>query len=226
MQWLIPIFVWVCAASNAPAEQAAAATKVYEAAGEENCERAERIIEKIPDETEYFFHLASTSYVENDLQTSAKQVRQAADSLKKHLTVCADELRPAILASMQGMEALADSVEKGRVSSPRVLHEVFARAELVLAKHHVKRAQQAWDEKNHADAGQALGASTTNIENAVLRTAYKDTGTISKAVEQGKLLSGKLLDGGDIEPIEVTKTFADIGTAIGTFEQSFQVSAK
>jgi hypothetical protein len=166
------------------------------------------------DETQYHFHLASASFVENDLRTSAKETREAADSLRKKLSDLQQDLRPALQESVAEMEGMAEEIEKGRLGSVKRLHAAFARAEIVLAKNHVKRAQQAWEDKAPSEAGQELALSTKNLESAMIRTAYKDDGTAEAVVKRGRTTSTKILDGAITNPAEVVKTFTELDKAI------------
>jgi hypothetical protein len=179
----------------------------------EKIEASPALVEEA-DEVQYHFHLASASFVENDLQTSAKETLEAASSLRKKLSDLQQDLQPALLESITEMEGLAEEIEKGRLGSVKRLHAAFAQAEIVLAKNHVKRAQQAWEDKAPSEAGQQLALSTKNLESAILRTAYKDDGTAENVVKRGRTTSTKILDGAITNPAEVVKTFTELDKAI------------
>jgi len=185
---------------------------------QDNPQVSEQEPEAERDATEYHFHLAGTSYADNDFSTSAEQIRRAAESLKKQLGNTDQELRPLFSASIVEMEMAAGNVERGRVKSVRQLHEIFARAETALAKHHIKQAQTAWESQNVDETARKLTASANNLENAMVRTSYQDDGTLGKILSESKRLSKKLLQEGAANPGEINESIIDMNVAIGKFE--------
>jgi hypothetical protein len=191
--------------------------------GQGECERPEWVEEE-PEEMLYHFHLAETSYRENDVRTSANEIRRAADSMSRRLAFCGEQLRALLRASVLEMKQLADDVEKGQVSSVERIQEVFARAEVALARHHLERANRALEQGNYSQTGQALSSSIKSLQSAVVRAGYKDDGTITRAAERGRAVSEKLLEDPVIEPADVGEALSDLEVAIAEFEASKKIS--
>jgi hypothetical protein len=184
--------------------------------GQGECERPEWVLEE-PDEMQYHFHLAETSYSENDVRTSANEIRRAAESMNRQLAFCGEQLRALLRASVLEMKQLADDVEKGQVSSVERIQGVFARAEIALAKHHLDRAQRALEHGAYSQTGQELSSSIKNLQNAAVRTGYKDDGTLMRAAKQGSVVSRELLEENS-PSTDIGKTIGEIQAAIAAIE--------
>ncbi len=171
-----------------------------------------------PDEITYHFHLASESYADKDLRTSAAQIRKAIEILKKQLSSGDHESRPLFSSSIVEMEMMAEKVEHGNVSSEKQLDKVFARAEVALAKHHIIRAQEAWEKERQLSAAVEISTSAINLENAMARIGYSDDGSMVNSVTEGRQLLVRLFQGLPVASKEINKAIIEMSVAIGKFE--------
>jgi serine protease Do len=85
---------------------------------------------------ERHFRKARTSFLENDSQGAASEIRKGAADLKSEADQTAGKGREILQASIQELEKLAEDVKQGTVDSVKKLDEAFARAYDALAPQH------------------------------------------------------------------------------------------
>jgi hypothetical protein len=84
---------------------------------------------------ESHFRKARASFLENDSQKAASEIRKAAAEMKTEADQATGKAKEILQASIRELEELADEVKKGAVSSVKKLDEAFAEAYQALARH-------------------------------------------------------------------------------------------
>jgi hypothetical protein len=77
---------------------------------------------------ESHFRKARESFLQNDSQEAASEIRKIATLLKEEADQATEKGKGALMASFHELEKLADEVEKGTVTTVKELDEAFAHA--------------------------------------------------------------------------------------------------
>jgi hypothetical protein len=168
-------------------------------------------------EPEADFKKAHESFIKKDFKASAAEIRRGADFLKKEAESAGDESKKALTASAQELDKLADSVEKGAVKSDKEMKGAFSRAEHAVASNYYVKATDSWAKKATKETGEALNSAAEHMEQAANWSGHKLKSGASKAIKEGRDISGKLVEGTGYVPEEVGKGLKNMGDAISGF---------
>lgn len=163
------------------------------------------------------FKKAHESFIKKDFKASAEEIRNSADFLKKEAASAGDKGKKMLAASAQELDKLADSVEKGAVKSDKELRGAFSRAEHAAANNYYIKATDSWSRKETKETGEALNSAAEHMEQAAYWSGHKLNAGSSKAVKEGRKVSGKLIKGTGYVSEEVGKSLKDMGDAISGF---------
>ena len=163
------------------------------------------------------FKKAHESFIKKDFQASAAEIRKSADFLKKEAASASGKGKKMLEASARELDKLADSVEKGAVKSDRELKGAFSRAEHAVANNYYVKATDSWSRKEAKETGEALGSAAEHMEKAAYWSGHKLDAGASRAIKEGREVSGKLVEGTGYVPEEVGKGLKDMGDAISRF---------
>ncbi len=163
------------------------------------------------------FQKAHESFLKKDFKASAAEIRKGADFLKKEAGSAGKEGKKLLTASARELDKLADSVEKGAVKSDKQLKGAFSRAEHAVANNYYVKATDSWGRKAAKETGEALNSAAEHMEQAVNWSGHKLKAGASRAIKEGREVSGKLVEGAGYVQEEVGKGLKDMGDAISGF---------
>ncbi|MHB9061059.1 MAG: hypothetical protein ACYC47_06115 [Desulfobacteria bacterium] len=163
------------------------------------------------------FQKAHESFLKKDFKASAAEIRKGADFLKKETKTAGNEGKKMLAASTRELDKLADSVEKGAVKSDKQLKGAFSRAEHAVANNYYVKATDSWGRKAAKETGEALNSAAEHMEQAVNWSGHKLKAGASRAIKEGREVSGKLVEGAGYVQEEVGKGLKDMGDAISGF---------
>jgi len=174
----------------------------------------EKALDSFVGEAEHYFHQARESFLKKDMKTAADEIRKGAAFLKLEAGRATEAGKKPLMDSIQELEELADSVEKGTVTSTNELDHTFARAQSALATHYRLMATESWAKKETSKTGKALNAAALHLEySAVWGFGKLETGT-KEVVKDTRILSGKLIKGTGWVTTEVGRTVEALGKEI------------
>jgi hypothetical protein len=163
------------------------------------------------------FQKAHASFLEKDFKASAAEIRKGADFLKKEAESAGVQGKKMLAASGKELDKLADSVEKGAVTSDKKLKGAFSRAEHAVANNEYVKATDSWARKAEKETGEALNSAAEHLEQAADWSGHKLKAGASKAVKEGREVSRKLVEGTGYVRGEVEKGLKNMGDAISEF---------
>jgi len=163
------------------------------------------------------FQKAHASFLKKDFKASAAEIRKGTDFLKKETGTAGDEGKKLLTASTRELDKLADSVEKGAVKSDKQLKDAFSRAEHAVANNYYVKATDSWARKATKETGEALKSAAEHLEQAANWSGHKLKAGASKAVKEGREVSGKLVEGTGYVREDVEKGLKNMGDAISEF---------
>jgi hypothetical protein len=163
------------------------------------------------------FQKAHASFLGKDYKASAAEIRKGSDFLKKETEAAGDEGKKLLAASTRELDKLADSVEKGAVKSDKQLKDAFSRAEHAVANNYYAKASDSWARKATKETGEALKSAAEHLEHAANWSGHKLKAGASKAVKEGREVSGKLVEGTGYAREDVEKVLKNMGDAISEF---------
>lgn len=163
------------------------------------------------------FQKAHESFLKKDFHASAAEIRKGADYLRKEAESAGIKGKRMLTASGKELDKLADAVEKGAVKSDKKLKDAFSRAEYAVANDQYVKATDSWVRKEAKETGQALNSAADHTEQAAEWSGQKMKAGASKAMEEGRKVSGKLVEGTGYVKEEVGKALKNMGDAISGF---------
>ncbi|MGB7631520.1 MAG: hypothetical protein WBM29_10650 [Candidatus Deferrimicrobium sp.] len=163
------------------------------------------------------FQKANESFLKKDFKASAAEIRKGSDYIKKETEAAGEEGKKMLTASTRELDELADSVEKGAVKSDKKLKAAFSRAEHAISNDYYAKATESWARKKTKETGEALNSAAEHMENAVDWSSRKLKEGASKAIKEGREVSGKLVAGTGYVSEEVGKGLKNMGDAISEF---------
>ena len=174
----------------------------------------EKALDSFVGEAEHYFHQAREDFFKKDMKAAADEMRKGAAFLKLEAGRATEAGKQPLMASIQELEELADSVEKGTVTSTNELDHAFARAHTALATHYRLKAAESWAKKETSKIGKALKAAALHLEySAAWGFGKLETGT-KEVVKDTRILAGKLIKGTGSVTTEVGKTVEALGKEI------------
>ena len=163
------------------------------------------------------FQKANESFLKKDFKASAAEIRNGSDYLKKEAETASEEGKRMLTSSAQELDKLADSVEKGAVKSDEKLKAAFSRAEHAIANDYYVKATESWARKKTKETGEALNSAAEHMEHAVDWSGHKLKAGATKAIKEGREISGKLVAGAGYVSEEVDKGLKNMGDSISEF---------
>jgi hypothetical protein len=163
------------------------------------------------------FQKAHESFLKKNLNESAMEIRKGASYLRKEAESAGIDGKKMLMASAKELDKMADSVEKGAVKSDKKLKGAFSRAERAVADNEYFKATDSWSRKETKETGHALDSAAAHMEQAADWSGRKLTAGASKAVEDGRKVSRKLIEGAEYVPEEVAKALKSMRDAISGF---------
>ena len=163
------------------------------------------------------FQKAHASFLRKDFKASATEIRNGADFLRKEAESASIKGKKMLSASVEELDKLAVSVEKGAVKSDKELRDAFSRAERAVANNDYVKATDSWARKETKETGHALNSAAEHMERAADWSGEKLKAGASKAVKEGREVSGKLVEGTGYVREEVGKAIKRMGDAISGF---------
>jgi hypothetical protein len=163
------------------------------------------------------FQKAHESFMKKDFKASAAEIRNGASYLRREVETAAGNGKKMLSASVKELDKLADSVEKGAVKSDKELRGAFSRAERAVANNDYVKATDSWARKETKETGHALNSAAEHMEQAADWSGQKLKAGASKAVKEGREISGKLVEGTGYVREEVGKALKRMGDAISGF---------
>jgi hypothetical protein len=153
-----------------------------------------------------------------------EQIRHSAASLRKEAEGALGEERRLLLSSVEELERLADGMKPGSVPTTgevarqtgvsRNIDAIFARAHHALARHHHLQAKRAWDTGETTQAGRALKAAATHLQQGLgwVNHPLGEAGahTITTAQRRAELL----IQGAGVSAVEVGTGIEALGGEI------------
>ena len=180
----------------------------------------------LPDETSQKLGMARQSFLTVDLMTAARQLREAAISLRNNSKQADETTKPRLNASADELDSLAHRVEKGKVKSTHELDQSSARALQRLSRHHYLMAERAWLHKQRERTGKQMRAAADNLEHAA-RLSEKEVQTATQAVvKEVRVISGKLVAGAGYGVDEVGKGFESLGKQVESVGKGIEPAQK
>jgi hypothetical protein len=168
-------------------------------------------------EPEVTFQKAHESFLKKEFKASAAEIRKGSDFLKKEAQSANAKGKKALAASSHELDKMADDVAKGAVKSDKKLKDAFSRAEHALANNYYLKASDSWAKKETKEAGNALNSAAEHLELAADWSGHKLEAGESKAINLGRDVSGKLVQGTGYVSEEVGKSLKSMGDAISEF---------
>lgn len=179
--------------------------------------QAEQVAQTQTEEPRADFQKAHESFLEKKFDASATEIRKGAEFLRKESESADIKGKKLLAASVTELNKLADSVEKGAVKSDRKLKDAFSRAEHAVANDQYIKATDSWVKKETKKTGQALNSAAVHMEQAADWSGKKLKAGSSKAIKEGREVSGKLVEGAGYVPEKVGNALKRMGDAISRF---------
>jgi len=112
------------------------------------------------------------------------------------------------------LDRTAAEIRRGKIRTPRELNQALRRTDAALARHHLARAQRAWDHKEVAKAGRALRGAARYTERLAKDGGHDvDRGT-TVAIHDARRVGGAMIQGAGWTAGEVGKGFDALKRAI------------
>jgi hypothetical protein len=186
----------------------------------------EKALDSLVGEAEHYFHQAREDFFKKNMKAAADEMRKGAAFMKLEAGRATEAGKKPLMDSIQELEELADSVEKGTVTSTSELGHAFARAHTALATHYRLKAAESWATKETSKAGKALKAAALHLEYSAAWGSVKlETGT-KEVVKNTRILAEKLMKGTGSVTTEVGKTVEALGKEIKKVGQSVEPQKK
>ncbi len=157
---------------------------------------------------------AQVSFLKKDYKAAASEIRKAAAYLYGAASYAAQDAKKGLIASAHEMDKLAVDVEKGAVKSTGVLKATFARAEHALARHHYLKASESMAKRSYHSAGHFLHSAVSHMEGAAGWAGHELKGGTVAALNGGRTVAGKLIQGSGFVVDEAGKAVGLVGSEV------------
>jgi len=168
----------------------------------------------VADQPDMHFQRARENFVKRAGKASAEEIRTGAAYVKIEAVRAQGDSKRALMKSAQELDALADGVERGTVTSVKDLDATFARADHALANHHYVKASEAWSKKESKKTGYEMRASANHLERSAAWAGHKTKTSTATVLRDTKTTGEKLIHGTGTVTSDVGKGINNLGKEI------------
>jgi len=168
----------------------------------------------IADEPDIHFQKARENFLKRSGKASAEEIRTGAAYVKLEAVRAQGDSKKALIRSAQELDALADGVESGTVTSVKDLDSEFARADHALASHHYVKASEAWSKREAKKTGYEMRASANHLERSAAWVGHKTKSSTATVLKDTKTTGEKLIHGTGTVTSDVGKGINNLGKEI------------
>jgi hypothetical protein len=168
----------------------------------------------VTEEPQRHFTNAVANYARKDYKAAAADIRKATSFVRLEAGRATGEPKLGLDRSVEQLDTLAASVEKGAVKDEHAMANTFANADHALAVEHRAKATESWARKDYDKAGYELKAAAFGLEGAAGWTGGEAKAGASATVAEARAVGEKLASGSAWTRDEVTKGLEALGHSI------------
>ena len=174
----------------------------------------EDVLTPLIDEPEHHFHMASSYFARGDRIRAATDIRAGAALVKLEAARHDATNRAGLEDAAKQLDDLAAGVATGAVKSPKELNDVFARADLALARHYHEMAEASMAQDGHDKIGYWIEGTANSLDDGAEWSGHKLAAGGKASVSDAQSLGVKLEGGAKWTADEVRKSVSDLGSEI------------
>ena len=163
---------------------------------------------------EQAFEKARDAFNDHDFDASAQAIRQSAVFVEVEASRATTKGQQPLMQCVRDLNQLADSVEKGHVTTVNELNKTFSRTHYALAKHHYQLAADAWQNEGSAAANHDFKAAAQNLKWGLKWTGKKVSAATDKTISGADNLADRIKSGGKWAAQEMGEGLKNLGGAI------------
>jgi hypothetical protein len=116
---------------------------------------------------------------------AAADLREGAGTMEKLAGDARGDDSVVLKREAKSLRDIAASVRAGRITTPAALDAQLASARVVLAKHHLLAAADAWARRDYALAGAALAAGARSVDTGLRAAGHATLADVQAAARYG-----------------------------------------
>jgi len=180
----------------------------------------------LAEEPETHFKAAHENFLKKDMKAAATEMRKGSAYLKMEASRASGKTKEILDASVRDLDGLADGVERGTVTSVRMIENAFAKAYYALAKHHYEKAEESFGKKTVKTVGHELKAAALYLEKGLAWAGHKVEAGTATVIKKTRHLGGKLLEGTGWATTEVGKGISSLGGEVEKLGKKIKSAGK
>lgn len=155
----------------------------------------EDVVLPLIDTPEQHFHAAQRYFARGDQRDAASQVRAGAALLELEAGRHDAANKDGLTKAADRLNSLATQLAKGKVKSAKELRAAFAQADLALARHYHRMAQQSLEQNDQKHTGYWLEGASNSISDAAAWSGQKLKAGTRSTLNGAQTLGRKLQTG-------------------------------
>jgi len=146
-------------------------------------------------EMESHFRQADDLFRQGRLEESAEEIRRGTVFVRIEAGRSEGEFKDGLLQLSSELESLAAGVKIGETTSTENIESLFGQAEYSLSRHHVARADKAYQRGDPVVAGRALKRAANGLERAYRWTGKKIDERTASVLKDTKEVADGIAEG-------------------------------
>jgi hypothetical protein len=180
----------------------------------------------VSEEPQRQFTDAVAAYARKDYRAAAAAIRKATGYLRLETGRATGAAKQELASSVEQLDTLAASVEKGTLKDEQTMIKAFAKADHALALEHRSKAAESWARKEYDNAGYELKAAAHGLESAAGWVGGEATAGAAATAADASALGDKLASGATWTRDEVVKGFEALENNINAVGQKIGSTKK
>lgn len=160
------------------------------------------------------FKKARDSFVKKNTKATTVEIRKEAGFIKSISERTIDASREPLIASAKDLEALADGIEKGTVTSVKELENAFSNASKALAKYYSLKAGESLVNKDGKKVGKDLKATADYLEASFTWAGTKPDESTTAVIKKVREFAKEMAKSEKLEADETSKNIKNINAEI------------
>ncbi len=179
-------------------------------------------LDPLAGEAQHHFLKAREDFIEKQMKAAAAQIRKAAVFLRIEAAGATQKGGETLKGSYDELESLAGRIEKGTVRSATELDNAFFRTHHALAENYYDLATEYLEQKNVAKTSNHLQSIAESIEQAVAWGGHKVEEGTRAAINDARILAGKMKEGAGWSEEEVRRGLKKLGEEIQKLDREIE----
>jgi hypothetical protein len=157
---------------------------------------------------------ARAALAAHDAPRAAAEITSAAAFVRVEAATAQGVDHADLAEAGRDLDRTAGEIRRGKIRTARELDHALRRTDAALARHHLARAQRAWDHKEVAKAGHALRGAARYTERLAHDGGHDVERGSTVAIHDARRVGGAMIDGAGWTAGEVGKGFGALKRAI------------